>query len=81
MMTKTVDLIIGRLHGQDHVRARIAIRDRENVQGVDRLLVGSQPGQPGFDQFFERLPVDGSCFKALQPSLNIRILAGKDSSR
>jgi len=44
---------------------------RENVEQVDGLLIGTQPGQPRFDHFLEDLPVNWRGLKTVEPRLDI----------
>ncbi len=53
------DLFIGRAHGQQHIRAGIAIGHREDIKLVHRLMVLIQPGQPGSGQALEKRAVTG----------------------
>ena len=52
-----LDFIVGRLHGEEHVRAGIAVGDGKDVQGVDNFVVGTQPGQTGLGQALEKASV------------------------
>jgi hypothetical protein len=47
-----------RLHGQGHIRPGVPIRHREDVQGVDELLIGPQPREARFRQLPQDAAVD-----------------------
>ncbi len=50
LLWRFLDLLIGRLHGQQHVGSCVTVRHGIDVQRVDRSLVALQPGQTGADQ-------------------------------
>jgi len=52
-----IDLSESRSHREEHVRARISIRDRKDVESVHRLVMLLQPGAPGHKQHPEIIAV------------------------
>ena len=52
-----LDFAPGALHGQEHIRAGVAIGHGENVEGIDARLVVAQPQQAGLHQPLQTLPV------------------------
>ena len=52
------DLCPGRAHGQHHIDAGVAIRNRKHVQCVDDVAVALQPAVAGLNQNLEVLTID-----------------------
>ena len=57
----------GRQERQVHVRARIAVWDRENVERVNLLFMLVQQGSPGREHLPELFAVHQICAQALKP--------------
>jgi hypothetical protein len=67
-MAYIFDLIPRGLQREGHIRAGIAIRDGENVQSVDHLLVRAEPGQPCVHEPFHCQAIDWFAAKFLNAS-------------
>ena len=60
-------LVVGRAHREEHVGAGIAIGNRKDVEGVDRLVMAIEPGQAGLQQPFQPLSFT-ICHDRLRPA-------------